>query len=112
MDRIEQQKKDLEQKSKDYLDDDSKTEVGNTYAAMKQHKSKMKSKNVLYFLETTKPKLENLNLLVTEFNTNSFKITDGIKTVEFYPSSGKLMHKGRLLKTGNDLCGAIMKILS
>lgn len=89
--RTEQQPKDYLDKSKPYQDDPNKSDLANDMNAMREHNKKKRSAKVLYFLEKVQPVLElKYNLIVKEFNTNSFRITDGIKQIDFYPASGKV----------------------
>lgn len=110
--RIDQQKEDLANKSKDYLDNDSKSELSNTFGAMSANKKKIKSEKVLYFLEKVQPRLENAGLTVREFNTNSFRITDGITIVDYYPSSSKMINLGKTTIVVKDVFLTILSKIS
>lgn len=113
--RIKQEKERLEELSKPYVDDDSKSEMGNTHAQIKHEIKRKRCSKVLYFLETVVPLLESRRIRVEEFNMNSFRITDGIKQIDYFPASGRLFTDDKkwksILGKHGTVEGFIMKYL-
>lgn len=104
-DRIIEQKKDFIEKSKPYEGDETISDLSNSFRAFAKRGKANKSAKVLFFLEFTLPKLIEEGCKVNEFNVNSFRITDGINVIDFYPSSGKVFTKDKKYKqlTNNPL---------
>ena len=77
----------------DYHEDDDKSDVMNLLASMNHGKKNKRSQNTLDFLEFIAPVLLDKGLKIIEFSTNSFRITDEVKQVDYYPSSKKCFLK-------------------
>ena len=58
--------------------------------AFRQGGKKNKAIKVLHFLEKILPSLERNRFEVEEFAPNSFRITDGIKQIDYFPTSRRL----------------------
>lgn len=70
--------------------------------------------NSEHFVEVVIPELINNKLTVKEFNHNSFRITNGINTIDYFPCSKKLLiHKGnKWIKVNSDIVNSILNILN
>jgi len=114
--RIKEQKLRINHLSKPYVDKDHKSELGNDFAAFRKTSKKKGSEKVLHFLDKTVRELVELNLTVEEFNASSFRITDGVKTVDYYPKSNKMFShqskKWTKIKSANKIKEFILKDLT
>ena len=113
--RIKEQKIRINHLSKPYIDQDNKSELGNDFAAFRKTGKKKGAEKVLHFLDKTVRDLIYLKLTVEEFNASSFRITDGVKTIDYYPKSNKMFShqtkKWTKIKSANKIKEFILKNL-
>lgn len=114
--RINQQKLKIQELLKPYQEKDYKSESGNDWSEYKHNKKRKANIKVFYFLDKIIPRLEKLNLIIEEFNSNSFRITDGVKTIDYFPGTNSCFNKHRIknqwFKINNNIYENLIKELT